>query len=205
MCFASKQEGSSGGARRKSPIRTSDCNHRNYSRATHGRKPTAAELVAEMHKQYCIAGGDNNNATNDDEEMVETALSNFEGTCYHCGADDHRKAQCPLLKGKGGKNNRNHKGKGKKTKFKGDCNHCGKAGHKEKDCWEKHPEKKPAKYRKQGESSAANIEILVVNIGLPASVEMIEDMLGVDEGLMEAMECKIFIKIFSLGSDDDLK
>ena len=70
-----------------------------------GRKPTAAELVAKMHKQYCIMGGGNNNATNDDEEMVETALSTFEGTCYHCGGIGHRKVQCPFLKGKGGKNN----------------------------------------------------------------------------------------------------
>ena len=45
----------------------------------------------------------------------------------------------------------------------GNCNHCGKPGHKEADCWEKHPEKKPAKYWKN-DASIANVDILVANI-----------------------------------------
>ena len=40
-------------------------------------------------------------------------------------------------KGKGGKG-RQAKGDGTKA-----CHHCGKPGHLQKDCWNKHPEKKP--------------------------------------------------------------
>ena len=29
------------------------------------------------------------------------------------------------------------------------CEHCGIAGHKETDCWKKHPEKLPAKFKKK--------------------------------------------------------
>ena len=43
------------------------------------------------------------------------------------------------------KKKKKKKDKDNKEKFDGNCNHCQKYGHKAKDCWIKHPEKKPKK------------------------------------------------------------
>ena len=57
----------------------------------------------------------------------------------------------------------NQKGRGKE-KLKGNCNHCEKPGHEEANCWEKHPEKKPAKYKKGNDTRITNVDILATNI-----------------------------------------
>ncbi len=41
------------------------------------------------------------------------------------------------------------KGKDKKKKETRTCNHCQKKGHIEMDCWEKHPDKIPEKFKKK--------------------------------------------------------
>ncbi len=60
-------------------------------RAAHTTNTTAEELVAEMHLQYKIMGLDTGK-TGGGDVVVETALSNFPGTCYHCGKPGHQKA-----------------------------------------------------------------------------------------------------------------
>ena len=150
--------------------------------------------MTEMHKQYRIMGGAGSKSNNDDDDdVVETSLTNFGGHCYHCGKKGHKKNKCPLLKTGSGNprnNNNSRKQKGKK-KFKGNCNHCGKEGHKEADCWEKHPEKKPAKFKKKADTAGANVEVLVANIAVPimndqkpSASESVESLLGTDEGLL---------------------
>ena len=63
-------------------------------RASKNQGATAEELVAEMHKQFCILGGKNKEA-NDDDYMKEMALSaNYDIECYHCGQKGHKKS-CP--------------------------------------------------------------------------------------------------------------
>ncbi len=60
-------------------------------RATHERGATAKELVVMMHKQYCISGGKNKEADDNDDvkEMALNANSDIE--CYHCGKKGHKK------------------------------------------------------------------------------------------------------------------
>jgi hypothetical protein len=87
-------------------------------RAGKNHGATAEELVAEMHKQFCISGGKNKEA-NKDDEVKETALSaNSDIECYDCGQKGHKKNNCPKLRNKSGNNQGNDKHKGKK-KFKG--------------------------------------------------------------------------------------
>ena len=96
-------------------------------RGSKAQGATAEELVAEMHKQYCILGGRNKEAS-DDDNLKEMALSaNSDIECYHCGQKGHKKNNCPKLRNQSGNNQGNGKHKGKK-KFKGNCNHCGKPG-----------------------------------------------------------------------------
>ncbi len=107
-------------------------------RVGNNRGDTAEELVAEMHKQFCISGG-KNKEDDDDDDMKETALSaNSDIECYYCGQKGHKKNNCPKLQNQSGNNQGNGKHKGKK-KFKVNCKHCGKPDHKEADCWEKYP------------------------------------------------------------------
>ena len=52
-------------------------------RAGSNHGATAEELVAEMHKQFCISGGKIKDADEDDK-VKETALSaNSDVECYH--------------------------------------------------------------------------------------------------------------------------
>ena len=128
-------------------------------RVAHSRAATAKELTDQMYKQWRIAGnqagekGDRSRKAKDDDEEVETALSNV--TCYGCGETGHKKAECP---NKGRRTNKHKKGRGN---GKGNCNHCGKPGHVEAKCWTKHPELKPD--RNNG-TSASSVEILVSNV-----------------------------------------
>ena len=89
-------------------------------------------------------------------------------------------------------NHNNNHGDGQgKCKFKGKCNHCRKLGRKEANCWEKYPEKKPVKFQKSGDTSGANIKILVVNIArVPEETESYEELLGMNQNLPESLDEK---------------
>ena len=53
-------------------------------RANHARVPTAKELATEIHKQYCIPGGRNKEADNDDDVKDGALSANSDIECYHC-------------------------------------------------------------------------------------------------------------------------
>ncbi len=131
-----------------------------YSRVKESRGALAEELVVKMHTQYWISDSRNKEA-NDDDYLKETALgASSDIICCNCVEKDHKK-NCLKLKNQSGNNQNNDKGN-KKKKFKDNCNHCGKPGHKESNYWEKHFEKKQAKYQKNNTSSV-NMHILFLN------------------------------------------
>ncbi len=66
-------------------------------RARNAQGETVEYLVDEMHKQYCISGGVNKEAS-DNDDVKETNLSaNSDIECYHCGQKDCKKKNCPKL------------------------------------------------------------------------------------------------------------
>ena len=131
-------------------------------RASMAQGATMEELVAEMHKQYCILVRKNKEANDNDDVKKMTLCANSGIECYHCGQKGHKKNNCPKLQNQSGNNQGNDKGKGK-SKSKGNCNYCGNPGHEEADCWQKHPDMKPEKYQKN-DASSTNVDILVANI-----------------------------------------
>jgi hypothetical protein len=65
----------------------------------------------------------------------------FKGKCYTCGQEGHVKVDCPQKPKDGATSGR---------KRGAVCNFCHKRdSHTEDECWEKHPEKKPEKWRKK--------------------------------------------------------
>ncbi len=89
---------------------------------TEGKVCTSKNLVDEMWKQWRIKGGKEEGDKNSQE--VEEALL--------VKSEDKRK-----------------KGNVKKKKEMRTCNHCQKKGHIKKDCWEKHPDQIPEKFKKK--------------------------------------------------------
>jgi hypothetical protein len=73
---------------------------------------------------------------------VANGKSRFKGKCYTCGQEGHVKANCSQ--------NPKH-GATSGHKPGAVCNFCHKRdSHTEDECWEKHPKKKSAKWRKKG-------------------------------------------------------
>jgi hypothetical protein len=67
--------------------------------------------------------------------------SGFKGKCYTCGQEGHVKADCSQKPKDGATSGR---------KPGAVCNFCHKRdSHTEDECWEKHPKKKPEKWRKK--------------------------------------------------------
>ncbi len=95
-----------------------------------GQTCTSKHIVDEMWKQWRIKGGKEEGKEDDKEEA---SLAKTDGK---------------KNKGKGKKGNKDDS-KDPKKKETCTCNHCQKKGHIEKDCWEKHPEKMPEKFKKK--------------------------------------------------------
>ena len=89
---------------------------------TEGKVCTSKNLVDKMWKQWRIKGGKEEGEKNSQEDE-----------------------EASLVKSE----DKKMKGKDKKKKAMRTCNHCQKKGHIEKDCWEKHPDKIPEKFKKR--------------------------------------------------------
>ena len=67
---------------------------------------------------------------------------NFSGTCHGCGKEGHMKRDCTEIKNRGPR------------KPGAYCNHCGRHdSHTEDECWQKYPDKKPARYPAKQETA----------------------------------------------------
>ena len=62
------------------------------------RPATAAELVAEMHQQYQIAGHTtvkkSKDETDDYSKIVLAEVDKFNGNCNHCGKKGRKEIDC---------------------------------------------------------------------------------------------------------------
>jgi hypothetical protein len=95
-----------------------------------GKACTSKHLVDEMWKQWQIKGRNDEGEENSHEEE-ETSLAK---------SDDKKK------KGRDKKEDTDAKEKKKEMRT---CIHCQKKGHIKKECWEKHPEIMPEKFKKK--------------------------------------------------------
>ncbi len=89
---------------------------------TESKVCTSKNLVDKMWKQWQIKGRKEEGEVNSQEDQEASLVK----------SEDKRK-----------------KGNVKKKKETRTCNHCQKKGHIEKDCWEKHPDKVPEKFKKK--------------------------------------------------------
>ena len=107
------------------------------AKTTFKRSGTAAKLVAEMHKQYRIAGHKtgkkSKEETDDDNEIALAEVDEFNGSCNHCGKKGHKEIDCWSKYSE-----KRPSGNGRIK-----CNFCNRMGHKESDYWDRHPEKQP--------------------------------------------------------------
>ncbi len=83
---------------------------------------TSKNLIDKMWKQWQIKGGKEEGEENSQEDKEASFVK----------SEDKKK-----------------KGNDKKKKEMRTCNHCQKKGHIKKDCWEKHPDKIPEKFKKK--------------------------------------------------------
>ena len=122
--------------------------------SSHSRKVTAAENIAQMHKQYRIGRNTNGSekkqkkvaATNDGGHKTSLAeVGDFKQQCYGCRKVGQKKNDYPDKKEGNGGCGGGGRGKGSSNNNKENCNHCGFKGHIEAKCWKKHPELRPEK------------------------------------------------------------
>ncbi|MGA0812042.1 MAG: hypothetical protein ACO3PH_05305, partial [Pelagibacteraceae bacterium] len=121
--------------------------------------PSLANLCDKISKlQRIVASG---HSSGNSKKEKETSLSSADGggkrggksgkkKCDYCQKPNHVKKDCNARKAA--------------LEKQGSCPTCSKDGHLESECWQKHPEKAPKKWRKGGEAGAANVEVMVAAV-----------------------------------------
>lgn len=118
-----------------------------------GTLAKACTEIAAIQRLVHIADGPKK--PKEPKKEKEVSLGSTEGgggkkKCSHCGATNHKRADCTKLKAA--------------LKKQGNCPECDKPGHLESECWKKDPSKAPKWWGKKDESSNANVELMIASV-----------------------------------------
>jgi hypothetical protein len=137
---------------------------------------TALELCKFMKKTWQIAGHNNedkeDNDEDDDSKQLETLLgavkqkqSTINKRCFHCNSKKgHRLLLYCYKKKKSMSEKTGAAAEIKVNKSRSKCSHCGRTGHDESSCWKKYLHKAPSKSSMEASGAFLEEELLVCNI-----------------------------------------